>query len=399
MKQFSGGASQRINRQVSGDDHGDRIENRTVHIARGDEDHLIQLVALAAAQTQLAVNVLNHHDGAINDDAEVDGTNGKQVGGFARQMKKYEREQKRQWNCQCGDESRPDTDQEKNQHDENKRHSAKQVPFDGIGGNANEITAIVERTHFYIRRQDAVVQFLGFLLHPGEDILRLFALAQQNDALNSIVILFKAENTKPWCVTYLYSSNVLHSNRNTICAAHYDFSDVLGGFKQPDTTDVIKLASLRVKPAASIGIVGSQGTDDLHHREVIAVEPRGIEQHLILHHCAAEAGVVGHAGYTSIDSLDDPVFVCFQLLWRTVRAFQNVTVDKSAGAKKRGHAGGHTGREFGVAQALKYHLPRKIGINGFIKGQSQIGKTVKRNRAHHLQMWRSVHGQFQRQGR
>src|ERR1700688_1625711 len=232
MKKFSGGASEGINRQVSGDDHGDRIENRTVHIARGDEDHLIQLVALAAAQTQLAVNVLNHHDGAIDDDAEVDGPNGKQVGGFAGQVKKYEDEQKRERNCQRGDKSRADADQKKDQHDKNKCHSAKQIPFDGIGGNANKIAAVVERAHFYIRGQNAVVQFLCFFLHPGEDILRLFVSAQKNDAFNGIVIFLKAKNTKTWRVAYLYSSNVFHSNRNAIGAAHHNFSDIFSGLKQ-----------------------------------------------------------------------------------------------------------------------------------------------------------------------
>src|ERR1700688_1981561 len=314
MKKFSGGASEGINRQVSGDDHGDRIENRTVHIARGDEDHLIQLVALAAAQTQLAVNVLNHHDGAIDDDSKVDGTDGKQFGGFAGQMKKYEGEQKRERNCQRGDKSRADADQKKDQHDKNKCHSTKEIPFDGIGGNANKIAAVVEGAHFHIRGQDAVVQFLCFFLHPGEDVLGLFVSAQKNDAFNGVVIFLKAENTKTRCVAYFDSSNVFHANRNAIGAAHNNFSDILGGLKQPDLAYVIKLAALGVKAATSIGIVGSQGTDDLHHREVIAVEPRGIEQHLILHHRAAEARVVGHTRDALVDALDDPVLVCFQLL-------------------------------------------------------------------------------------
>ena len=46
------------------------------------------------AEAELAVDVFDHDDGAVNDDAEeVDGADGEQVGGFAGGVEKDESEE------------------------------------------------------------------------------------------------------------------------------------------------------------------------------------------------------------------------------------------------------------------------------------------------------------------
>jgi hypothetical protein len=68
MKQLAGGPTERVNREVSRDDDGDRIENGAIDIASGVENHFVKVIIGATALGQLAVNVLDHDDGGVGDD-------------------------------------------------------------------------------------------------------------------------------------------------------------------------------------------------------------------------------------------------------------------------------------------------------------------------------------------
>ena len=96
-----------------------------------------------------------------------------------------------------------------------------------------------------------------------------------------------------------------------------------------DAGHVIELAALRIEAAAGIGIVGGQRGFHLRHRQAGAGHFGGIEQHLILHVAAAEAGIVRHAGHRAIGRLDDPVFKGLQLHRRAVGALQHIAVDQA----------------------------------------------------------------------
>ena len=113
MEQFSGGAGERVDGQVTRYDHRDRIKNGAVDVARGGKNHVVERVGLAAARRQLAVNVLDHHDRAVNDDSEVDRAYAQQVCGLSCGVQKDEREEQRQWNCESGDYGGADAYQEK----------------------------------------------------------------------------------------------------------------------------------------------------------------------------------------------------------------------------------------------------------------------------------------------
>ena len=85
-------------------------------------------------QRQFTVNVFHHDDGAVDDDAEIDGSDRKQIGGHVVGMQDDEGKQKRQRNGQRDDDCGADADQEKDQHNQDQHHAAQQVVFDRIRG-------------------------------------------------------------------------------------------------------------------------------------------------------------------------------------------------------------------------------------------------------------------------
>ena len=92
---------------------------------------------------------------------------------------------------------------------------------------------------------------------------------------------------------------------------------------QADAADVVELPALRVKSAAGVGVVDAERCSTVRNGDVIAVKSRGIEQHLILHHRAAEAGIVRDSRHLLVLPLDDPVFVGLQFLRRCGPGFRS----------------------------------------------------------------------------
>src|SRR5882762_2610975 len=87
-KKFTGGAGKSVDRKIAGNDDRDGVENWAIDIARSVQQNFVEIVILAMTFTEFAVDVFNHNDGAVNDDAEIDGADREQIGGFAGEVQK-----------------------------------------------------------------------------------------------------------------------------------------------------------------------------------------------------------------------------------------------------------------------------------------------------------------------
>src|SRR5713101_9494711 len=143
MKEFSGWSSERVNRQIAGNDDRDGIKNGAIDVARGVQQNFVQLVILAMALAKLAINVFHHDDGAVNDDAEIDGADREKICGFAGKVKKNKSEDKCERDGEGGDDGGTHANQKKDQDKQNQNHSAKQIAFNGISGHANQFAILL----------------------------------------------------------------------------------------------------------------------------------------------------------------------------------------------------------------------------------------------------------------
>jgi len=125
---------------------------------------------------------------------------------------------------------------------------------------------------------------------------------------------------------------------------------------------------------------------------VVAVEAGWIEQYVILHGGAAETGIVGDAWDAAIGASNNPVLHGVEFLRRTVGTFDDVAIDKAAGAEERRHAGGDAQGKSGVAEALENELAGEVWIDAFVEGEADVGESVERDGTHHLKMRGAAHG-------
>src|SRR5580692_1707286 len=403
MEKPSGGAGEGIDREIAGDDDGDGVKDGAVDIASGGENDVVDFIFLAVAEAELAVDVFDHDDRAVDDDPEVDGADREKVCGFTGGMEKNESEKKSERHSERGNDGGSDADKEKDEDDKNERHAAKEVPFDGVGSDLDEIAAVVVRADFDVGGQKIAIDFDCFLLDTLENILRLLAAAHEDDAFDSVVVILfigfvlEAENAQARGNADNDAADVFDADGHAVAAAaDHDFADVFRGFDEPEAADVIKLAALRVKAAAGIGVVGREGVQNLNDGQVIVVELNGVEQDVILHGGAAEAGVIGHARDAAIGALNDPGLEGVQLHRRTIGTFDDVAIDEAARAEERSHARGDAGGQSGVAEAFENDLASEVSVGAVLEGEDDVRESVKRNGTHHLEVRRAVHGQLER---
>ena len=261
VKQLSRRPAQRVNRQISGENDRDRIKDGAIHILGGRENDFVEVVLLPFPQRQFAVDVLDHHHGAVDDDAEIDGANGKQIGGNVVGVQHDEGKQQRQRNGERDNDGGAEADQKEDQHDQHQHHAAKQIGFNRVRGQVHQFAAIVKGNDLDVWRQDAAIQFFGLGLDSLQDILRLPAAEHENDALDRIVILLKAELTQAGRMADGDVANVAHPDGNAFVAADDDVADVVGIAHQPDAAHVVELSALRIESAAGIRVIGGKSGD------------------------------------------------------------------------------------------------------------------------------------------
>src|SRR5271169_6169762 len=109
----------------------------------------------------------------------------------------------------------------------------------------------------------------------------------------------------------MVTSETSRTRTGTPLRADDDAADVLHILDQAQAAHVIKLAALRIKSAAGVGVVHGKLLEHLRDGDVIAVEPRGVEQHLVLHHGAAKSGIIGDVAHLLVLALDHPSFESF----------------------------------------------------------------------------------------
>ena len=131
-------------RQIGCDDDDGGEEDGTGHFAG-------TLFHVASGKLQLGMplafleDILHHHDGAVHQDAEVDGAERQQVSGNARQFHQYKGYQQCHRNRDGHHQRTTKIAQENHQHHHYQQHADKQGVGDGLECLAHEAGAVEER--------------------------------------------------------------------------------------------------------------------------------------------------------------------------------------------------------------------------------------------------------------
>ena len=224
---------------VGGDDNGDRVENRPLHLMRGPLDFLRNgLVRMSAVMRQEAHDVLHHDDGALHDHAEIQRAEGKQVGGDVAQIEAKGSEQEGERNGESDDERAAYVAEEDKENDGDQNNSLGQVVKHGMSGEMHEVAAIQVGNDLDTGRQEMIVEELDFFVQGGQYVIPVGAFAQQHntgdhirivDDLGGVRVVRFAHLAEADLGSLADRADIADAHRNAVLRFQDNGRDVVGG--------------------------------------------------------------------------------------------------------------------------------------------------------------------------
>ncbi len=233
---------------------------------------------------------------------------------------------------------------------------------------------------------------------PLQHVLGLFAGAHQHHAFHGVVAIHVAEFAEARRDADLHAADVLHQYRRAVADREHGVADVIQRFDAAQAAHVGELAALRVEAAAGIAVVGRQRGLHLRDRQSRRGDLGRIEQHLVLHGAAAEAGIVGDARHRAVLRRDDPVVDGLEFHRRTVVALQHIAINQPRRRGLRRDRWRHPARQADVAEAVEHMLAREVVVGAVGESERDIGQAVQRDRALGGEFRNAVHRQLDRHG-
>ena len=268
----------------------------------------------ARVMGEMAEDVFHHDDGAVDDDAEIDGADRQQVGGFAPHHRDDHRKEQRHRNGGRDDQRAAQIAEEHPLDQEDQRDAEQHIVQHGLHRDRDEVAAIVERHDLDAGRQRSVgVDPLHRRAHALDHVHGAFELLHQHDAGDDVGPVVAAGDAEPGRVADLDLGDVGHQHRHAALLGQHDIADVVHRGDDADAADIDRLLADRDGAAADIGIARRNRGHDLRQRQPVGHHAVEIDLGLEFLGLAAEHGDVGDARHDAQLALDHPVLQRLEL--------------------------------------------------------------------------------------
>ena len=241
---------------------------------------------------------LDHDDGAVHEDAEVERADAEQAHRHARQVHTQEREQQRERDRERRQEGRAQAHEEHQKHGHDDDEAFGQDPDDGVQRILHEFRLVMDRHDLDPARQAGgidlfdrlmdVVQDLAWILTPTHEDDRLYAARAQRIAVDG-------EDAGLRQVAHRKLADVAHEDRHVLLRIQHDVADVLAVLDESRPADGERLLPHPQQGAARVSVVVLHRVGDLPNAEVVVVERARIHLDLVLAHESAEGCDIGHS--------------------------------------------------------------------------------------------------------
>src|ERR1700737_2618131 len=215
-------------------------------------------------------DVLDHDHGRIDDDAEVDRPHRQQVRRVAPQHQHHDTEEQGKRDRRRHDERTPQVAEEHPLNGEDQEHPEDQVVEDRVGGDVDELAAIVVRHDLDTRGQDPpAIDALHLGLDAAQHVQRLLAPAHQDDALDDIVVVIPPGDPEARGRANLRLGHVPQEDRHAAHLRQDDVVDVVDRGDEPDPPNVRSLLADVQGAGPDVEVAVADRGDDLGQRHVL----------------------------------------------------------------------------------------------------------------------------------
>src|SRR5450631_2587612 len=134
----------------------------------------------------MAKNVFDHHDGAIDEHAEVQRPEREEVGGDVAEVKANGRKEQRERHRQRNDDGATNIAEKQEEDDDDEEDAFAQVVQDGVRGVVDQVAAVQVGNDLDALGKDLLVQLLNLLVNSIEGGIFVGAFEQEDDAADDV---------------------------------------------------------------------------------------------------------------------------------------------------------------------------------------------------------------------
>ncbi len=255
----------------------------------------------------------------IDDDAEIDGADGQEIGVLPHQNEDDHTEEQRERDVHADDDGAAQITKENPLDQEHEQAAEHQVVQHRMGRDRNQRSPIIIRNELHPRRQCSIgIHFLDSRLDAGQHIVGMQRAVHHHDRQRHIVVMILARDAKSRHEPDRDLGNVLDGDRSAVDLGQHNLLDIpdpiaLGQIvgsatvDQPDAADVDRLLADRDLAPADVDIGIAERGDDLRNRDAVGVELVQIDLNLILLGGAAPGVHLHHARHRKQAAQDDPI--------------------------------------------------------------------------------------------
>ena len=303
------------------------VKGRVHHRAGGGDADLVHVPLreagvrwqrAAEAALELVDSALHDDDGAVDDNAEVDGSEAHQIGPHAEDAHQDEGEEQREGNERGRDDAAAQAAEQQHQHEHHDESALGEIARYGRRGAVYELRAVEKRLDAYAGRQGAL--HLGeALLHTVDHLVRVLPLEHHYRAAHGLVAVLCERAVAHLRAIVDIIGSVAHGDGHTALVLHHDAANVIEALHHALAADETGLMILLDVGSARVEVVAPEGLYQVTYGDMHGVEMPGREGYLILLHAAAEGVDLHHARYHAQLPLHCPVLYGAQLLRRILR--------------------------------------------------------------------------------
>ena len=285
----------------------------------------------------MAEDVLHHDDGGIHHQPEVDGAHRQQIGRFASDHHEPDGEGQRKRDGHGDDDGAAHVAEECPLQQENQHYSLHHVVQHGVGGEVDEIAAVVDPLDAHARRQYAAgIDLLDLGFNPLDGGHAFGAAPHEHDALHDVVRLIRAGDAEARQIADGDLGHVADEHRCPLDVGDQGLADLLGGVDQPHPPHHRRLLAEIDGLAADIDVGVAQCGQHLRHRQSVTDQLALIDGDVVGLGLAAPAGDVDHAGDGLEAPLQHPILEGLEVRDRIiVRSDHPISVDLADGTGGR----------------------------------------------------------------
>ena len=339
--------------------------------------------------------VLHHHDGAIDQQTEIDRTERHEVGRDAEQAHADEADEHRQWDDGRDDEGGPHVAQEEEQHDDDEEAAFDEVPRQRGGGAIDDVTLVIELLEAHALRQR-----VGNLGHARADAVGhlegVFALQHDDHAGHDLALSVARHRAVARHRRHGDGGDVAEQDGAACGRLQHDALEIGQPGQQAHAAHRVAFGLVFDEPAAERLVAVGDGLQHVAERQLVLLEPGRIDDDVELLGEAAPRVDFADPDDRAQAVADVPVVRGLGDHGVEALAGHDVLVDFAEGGGHRaedglqplGNARAHVGEPLG------HQLARKVGGHIVAENHRHDREAELRDRPHFLGARHTHEGRF-----